>query len=85
MLLALAAGGAAALAYRISQETGKGFVPALQDVPAEARRYYEDVRCRAQTALATGRQAAREKEEEIESVLTGQTPLDETGSAIPPA
>jgi hypothetical protein len=64
-------GTAAALAYRISQETGKSFTEALNEVPAEAERYWEEFRQRGTEAVAAGREAAREKQQEIDQQLRG--------------
>jgi hypothetical protein len=64
-----AAGAAAILAYRISQESGKSFVEALSEVPAEAERYWEEIRARGTEAVEAGREAAREKQAEIEHQL----------------
>jgi hypothetical protein len=68
----VAVGGAVALAYKISQETGKTFVEAASEVPAEATRYWEDLRARAMDAVQSGRTAAQKKEEEIQKRLSGQ-------------
>jgi hypothetical protein len=71
--LGLMAGAAAAaallLAYRISQESGKTLVEALSEVPAEAERYIEELRTRGTEAFQAGREAAREKQAEIDQQL----------------
>ncbi len=67
--LTAAAGAAAALAYRISRETGKSFTEALAEVPAEAERYFEEIVTRGREALDAGRAAAVEKQAEIEKRL----------------
>jgi hypothetical protein len=75
-LLAVVAGAAGAvvyLAYRVSKETGKSLSEALSDVPAEAQRYLEDVRARGTDALEAGREAARQKQSEIERQLRDQS------------
>jgi hypothetical protein len=65
----VAAGSAAYLAYRISRETGKSFAQALGEVPAEAERYWEELRVRGSEAVQAGREAAREKQAEIDQEL----------------
>ena len=71
LLAGAALGTAAALAYRISQETGKSFTEALNEVPAEAERYWEELRQRGMEAVAAGREAAHDKQQEIEQQLRG--------------
>jgi len=66
---AAALGGAAAVAYRISRETGKSFAESLNEVPAEAERYAEEVLARGREAYDAGRTAAAEKQAEIEKRL----------------
>jgi hypothetical protein len=66
---AAAVGGAAALAYRISRETGKSFAEALNEVPAEAERYLEELLVRGREAYDAGKVAAHEKQTEIEKHL----------------
>lgn len=68
-----ATAGAAYLAYRISQETGKSFTEALSEVPAEAGRYWEELRTRGREAVDAGRTAAQKKQSEIEQQLHGQS------------
>ena len=68
----VAVGGAAVLAYKISRETGKTLVEAAAEVPAEATRYWEDLRARATDAVQSGRAAAQKKEEEIQKRLSGE-------------
>lgn len=68
-VIAAAVGGAAALAYRISRETGKSFAEALNEVPAEAERYVEELLARGQEAFEAGKTAAGEKQTEIEQRL----------------
>ena len=71
--VAAALGGAAALAYRISRETGKSFAEALNEVPAEAERYLEELLARGREAYDAGKTAAGEKQSEIEKRL-GERP-----------
>lgn len=71
VIVGLGVGVALALVYRSSRDTGKGLLESLRGMPADARRYAEDLRGRAQQAVASGRQAAAEKELEIETVLAG--------------
>jgi hypothetical protein len=71
VLAGAALGSAAALAYRISNETGKSFTEALNEVPAEAERYWEELRQRGMEAVAAGREAAHEKQQNIEEQLRG--------------
>ncbi len=78
-LLILAAGaalgGAALIAYRISQESGKPFQEALSDVPAEAQRLFADLRGRADDAVERGREMFMEKQEEMEEQLREDAPV----------
>jgi hypothetical protein len=69
LVIVAAAGAAAALTYKISKETGKSLTEAATDVPAEANRYWDDVRQRGEQAVQAGRDAARKKQEEIEQRL----------------
>jgi hypothetical protein len=55
-------GGAALIAYRISQETGKPLQDALLDVPAEAGRMFTDVRNRAAEAIERGREMYEQRQ-----------------------
>jgi hypothetical protein len=71
VIVGICLGLALALAYRSSKGSGKTFPQFLQGMPAYARRYAEDLRGRAEEAVASGRQAAVEKEMEIDTVLTG--------------
>ena len=71
VLAGAALGTAAALAYRISQETGKSFTEALNEVPAEAERYWEEFRQRGMEAVSAGREAAQQKQHDIEQQLRG--------------
>ena len=57
-----AIGGAALIAYRISQETGKPLQEAIVDVPAEARRLFADVKVRAAEAMERGREMYEERQ-----------------------
>jgi hypothetical protein len=66
-----AIGGAVFLAYRVSQESGKSFMEAWADVPAEAERLFSDVRGRAEEALQRGREAYDSKQAEIAEHLQG--------------
>ena len=69
-LLLLAAGavlgGAALIAYRISEETGKPFQEALADVPSELERLYAEIREKSEEALEKGRALYEEKQAELE-------------------
>ena len=64
-----ALGGAALIAYRISQETGKPLQEAFSDVPAEAQRLFSDMRSRATEAIDKGRDMYFEKQEEMADQL----------------
>lgn len=55
-------GGAALIAYRISQETGKPVQEALSDVPAEIQRLYAEIRDKSAQAFDKGRSAYEEKQ-----------------------
>ena len=66
-------GGAALIAYRISQETGKPLQEALADVPAEAERLFADLRTRAGEALERGRAMYEEKQQELADQLREYT------------
>ncbi|GAB4250947.1 MAG: hypothetical protein Kow00129_11830 [Thermoleophilia bacterium] len=63
------AGSAAMLAYRVSQETGRSLTDSVKEVPAEAQRYWEELRMRGEEAFQAGKQAAKEKQAEIEEQL----------------
>lgn len=71
-----ALGGAALIAYRISQESGKPFQEALSDVPAEAQRLFSDLRGRATEAMERGREMYVEKQEEMEELLQEDAPSE---------
>lgn len=74
-ILILAAGaaiGAAVLiAHRVSQETGKSMSESFADVPEEARRLFDEVKDRAESAVDRGRQAYQQKQGEMEEHLGG--------------
>jgi hypothetical protein len=55
-------GGAALIAYRISQETGKPLQDALLEVPAEAGRIFTDIRTRAAVAVERGREMYEQRQ-----------------------
>ena len=69
----VAIGGAAIIAYRISQETGKPLQEALADVPAEAERLFADLKNRASEALERGRAMYEEKQQELADQLREYT------------
>jgi hypothetical protein len=71
-----AIGGAALIAYRISQETGKPFQEAIADVPGEAQRLFADIKGRATEAVERGREMYVEKQDEIEEQLGEGTPSE---------
>jgi len=71
-IVAGAAGAAGYLAYRVSKETGKSFTESLSEVPAEAERYWEELRARGQEAVEAGREAARQKQADLEKQLGKQ-------------
>ena len=71
-LVGVVIGGAAALTYKISRETGKTLSEAAAEVPAEAMRYWEDIRARGLDAFEAGRSAARRKEDEIQQHFGGE-------------
>jgi hypothetical protein len=60
-----ALGGAALIAYRISQETGKPLQEAFSDVPAEAQRLYSEIRFKAAEAMDRGKDMYFEKQDEM--------------------
>jgi hypothetical protein len=66
-----ALGGAALIAYRVSQETGRPFQEALSDVPTEAQRLFADLKIRATEAIDRGRGMYLEKQEEMLEQLQG--------------
>jgi gas vesicle protein len=74
-ILILAAGaaiGAALLiAHRVSQETGKSMSESFADVPEEARRLFDEVKDRAESAVERGRQAYQQKQAEMDEYLGG--------------
>lgn len=69
-----AVGGAALIAYRISQETGKPLQEALADVPGEAQRLFADIKARADDAIAHGREMYEEAQQEVEERFQGDSP-----------
>ncbi|MGI5939578.1 MAG: hypothetical protein ACOX8V_02645 [Thermoleophilia bacterium] len=69
LLSGAALGGALLLAHRVSQETGKGIVESFAEVPTEAQKLFTDLRGRADEAVARGREAYIEKQDEIEEHL----------------
>jgi gas vesicle protein len=73
LLAGAAIGGAALIAYRISQETGKPFQEALSDVPGEAQRMFADLKGRATEAVERGREMYVDKQEEVEELLREDT------------
>ncbi len=64
-----AIGGAAFLAYRIAQETGKPMQEALADVPGELQRLYAEVKAKGEEALEKGRTAYEETHQELADQL----------------
>jgi gas vesicle protein len=68
-----AIGGAALIAYKISQETGKPMQEALAEVPAEAKRLFADVSSRATEAFEKGRAIYQEKQSELADQLRDLT------------
>jgi len=79
-LLGAAAGAAVATAIRISRRTGKPFAEAMYEVPAEARRWVDELSIGLREAVEAGKEAAAAKEEEIDRVLSGEVGL---GVALP--
>jgi hypothetical protein len=69
-----AIGGAALIAYRISQETGKPMQEAFADVPGEAQRIFADVKSRATTAIDRGREMYLQKQEEMSGQMGEDIP-----------
>jgi hypothetical protein len=69
LLVGATAGTAAYLAYRISRETGKSLLQSLNEVPAEAERYWEEIRARGNETWLAGREAAHEKRVEMDQDL----------------
>ncbi|MCL5735648.1 MAG: hypothetical protein M1274_08710 [Actinobacteria bacterium] len=66
-----ALGGALLLAHRVSQETGKSLSESFAEVPAEAQKLFEDLRGRAESAMARGREAYQQKQAEMEEPARG--------------
>jgi hypothetical protein len=71
-----AIGGAALIAYRISQETGKPFQEAISDVPGEAQRLFTDLRGRATEAVDRGREMYVDKQVAIDEQLREDVPAE---------
>ena len=71
LLLGVALGGAIYLAQRRAKETGRGFWEVVPEVPAEARRLCDAVTERLKDAIEAGREAAQEKQSDIQSILNG--------------
>ncbi|MGO8685481.1 MAG: hypothetical protein ACLQUT_13040 [Thermoleophilia bacterium] len=72
--------GGAALVYHVYgrvQREQIGYVEALRQLPAEARSLWAETRVRAAEAIEDGRQAAREREQQVTHALaaagTGNT------------
>jgi hypothetical protein len=68
-----ALGGGLLLAHRVSQETGKSLTESFAEVPAEAQKLFEDLRARADTAMARGREAYQQKQADMEEHAQGTT------------
>jgi hypothetical protein len=66
-----ALGGGLLLAHRVSQETGKSITESFADVPSEAQKLFEDLRTRADDAMARGREAYQQKQADMEEHLRG--------------
>jgi outer membrane murein-binding lipoprotein Lpp len=64
-----AIGGAALIAHRVSQETGKPIQEALADVPAEVQRLYAEMKAKSEEAFEKGRAAYEEKQQELATQL----------------
>ncbi len=70
----VALGGGLLLAHRVSQETGKSLTESFADVPTEAQKLFEDLRARADGAVARGREAYQQKQVDMEEHMQGTTP-----------
>lgn len=81
VIIGAAGGVAAVLAHRISRETGKTFIEAAGEVPAEAERYVEEMRARATEAVEAGKVAARQKQSEVEGRIRGDAESQSPGPA----
>jgi hypothetical protein len=73
VLLGVAVGGAVYLAQKRAKETGRGFLEVLPEVPGDARRVMDQAVERVKEAAAAGREAAGEKQSEIQSLLNGKS------------
>ncbi len=71
LLLGVAVGGAVYLAQKRARETGRGFLEVMPEVPGDARRLCDELVARGKEALQAGREAAGEKQAEIQSILNG--------------
>jgi hypothetical protein len=65
-------GGAALIAYRISQDTGKPLQDALMEVPAEAGRMFADMRTRAAEAVERGREIYEQRQNAFAEQYEGE-------------
>ncbi len=73
VLLGVAVGGAVYLAQKRAKETGRGFLEVLPEVPGDARRVMDQAVERVKEAAAAGREAAGDKQSEIQSLLNGKS------------
>lgn len=71
LLVGVALGGAIYLAQRRAKETGRGFLEVVPEVPGEARKLCDALTVRLKEAIEAGREAAEEKQSEIQSILNG--------------
>ncbi|NLE75007.1 MAG: hypothetical protein GX604_10335 [Actinobacteria bacterium] len=71
ILLGVAVGGAVYLAHKRAKETGRCFLEVCPEVPGDARRVMDQAVERIKEAVAAGREAAGEKQTEIQTLLNG--------------
>ncbi len=71
-LMGLGAGAVLAFAQYRSNVTGRDLVTVLENLPQELKEAGSEWQARLKQAMAAGRQAATEREEEIERELAGQ-------------
>lgn len=71
VLLVAAAGGAVYVARRRAQESGRTILEVLPELPAEAQRLVDQGIERLKSAVELGRQAALERQREIQELIEG--------------
>lgn len=74
-----------ALVYYVRRRhdrTGEGYVSIVRGLPSDARRWAADVQRRGTQALEDGRQAAREREQELLRQLEAAAPPGSASAGV---